>query len=40
VIVADLLTSDEPPPANCQIATGVDSDAFIELFLDRLSGLP
>jgi inosine-uridine nucleoside N-ribohydrolase len=40
VMVADLLTSDEPPPANCRIAARVDSDAFIELFLDRLSVLP
>ena len=40
VMVADLLTSDSPPDANCEIATGVDSAAFVELFLDRLSGLP
>jgi purine nucleosidase len=40
VMVADLLTSDDPPDANCEIATGVDSAAFVELFLDRLSGLP
>jgi inosine-uridine nucleoside N-ribohydrolase len=40
VMVADLLTSDEPPAANCEVATQVDSDAFIEFFLDRLSVLP
>ncbi len=40
VMVADLLTSDRPPDANCQIATGVDSAAFVRLFLDHLSGLP
>jgi purine nucleosidase len=39
VTVADLLTSDRPPAANCQIATGVDVHAFRELFLTRLSGL-
>jgi purine nucleosidase len=40
VMVADLLTARNPPVANCQIATAVDSDAFVELFLDRLSALP
>ncbi|MDX6368339.1 MAG: hypothetical protein QOK30_3415 [Nocardioidaceae bacterium] len=40
VMVADLLTSDSPPDPNCEIATAVDSAAFVELFLDRLSGLP
>ncbi len=40
VMVADLLTSDAPPQPNCEIATAVDSKAFIGLFLDRLSALP
>jgi purine nucleosidase len=40
VMVADLLTSDSPPDANCEIATAVDGAAFVKLFLDRLSGLP
>lgn len=40
VMVADLLTSDTPPEANCDIATEVDGEAFIGLFLDRLSALP
>jgi purine nucleosidase len=40
VMVADLLTSDDPPVANCEIATRVDGDAAIRLLLDRLSVLP
>ena len=40
VMVADLLTSDDPPEPNCSIATAVDSDAFLEIFLDHLSRLP
>lgn len=40
VMVADLLTSDHPPEPNCSIATAVDSDAFLELFLGHLSRLP
>jgi purine nucleosidase len=40
VMVADLLTSDNPPDANCEIATDVDGAAFVELFLDHLSALP
>jgi purine nucleosidase len=40
VMVADLLTSEHPPVANCDIATAVDSDVFISLFLDRLATLP
>jgi purine nucleosidase len=39
VTVADLLTTDSPPPANCQIATDVDAGAFRELFLDRIARL-
>lgn len=40
VMVADLLLSDDPPEANCEIAAAVDAAAFIKLFLDRLSVLP
>jgi purine nucleosidase len=40
VMVADLLTAEHPPVANCDIATAVDSDAFIAQFLDRLATLP
>ncbi len=40
VMVADLLTSDQPPVANCEIATDVDALAFTDMFLDRLSSLP
>ncbi len=36
VMVADLLTSAEPPVANCEIAVSVDSSAFIDLFLERM----
>jgi inosine-uridine nucleoside N-ribohydrolase len=39
ITVADLLTSVDPPQANCEIAVGVDAGAFIELFLERLSGV-
>lgn len=39
VTVADLLGSDQPPPANCRIATAVDVAAFTELFLERVSAL-
>jgi purine nucleosidase len=39
VTVADLLTSEHPPAANCEIATTVDVAAFTDLFLDRLAGL-
>ncbi len=39
VTVADLLTSEQPPAANCEIATAVDVAAFTDLFLDRLAGL-
>jgi len=39
VVVADLLTTDQPPVANCQIATAVDAGAFRELFLNRIAKL-
>jgi purine nucleosidase len=39
VAVADLLGGDQPPEANCQIATDVDAEAFVELFLERVSAL-
>jgi purine nucleosidase len=39
VAVADLLGGDQPPTANCQIATAVDAEAFVELFLHRVSAL-
>ncbi len=39
VMVADLLTSARPPTPNCQVATAVDSEAFVTLFLDRISQL-
>jgi purine nucleosidase len=39
VTVADLLTTDQPPEANCRIATAVDSAAFRELFLSRIAEL-
>jgi purine nucleosidase len=39
VAVADLLSGDQPPAANCQIATAVDATAFVELFLERVSRL-
>ena len=39
VAVADLLGGDQPPEANCQIATAVDAEAFVEMFLERVSAL-
>jgi purine nucleosidase len=39
VMVTDLLTSADPPEANCRIATDVDADAFMALFVDRISAL-
>jgi purine nucleosidase len=39
IAVADLLTTEDPPPANCRIATDVDADGFRELFLTRVSQL-
>jgi purine nucleosidase len=37
--VADLLTTDRPPEANCRIATAVDSAGFREHFLSRIAEL-
>ena len=39
VMVADLLTTNDPPAPNCRIAVDVDEDAFLGLFLDRVRGL-
>jgi purine nucleosidase len=39
ITVADLLTVENPPVANCEIATDVDVESFRELFLSSLSGL-
>jgi len=39
VAIADLLTSAEPPAANCRIATDVDVDGFLSLFLHRVASL-
>ncbi len=39
IMVADLLTSSHPPTPNCEIATAVDSDAFVDLFLTRIAAL-
>lgn len=40
VAVADLLTTDAPPAANCRIAVGVDTAAFREHLLALLGTLP
>ncbi len=40
VAVADLLMWADPPTANCRIATAVDAEAFRDLFLERMAGLP
>ena len=40
VAVADLLTTDRPPAANCAIAAAVDADRFAELFLRAVEALP
>jgi purine nucleosidase len=39
VMVSDFLTSDRPPAANCQVATAVDADGFLDLFSRRIEGL-
>jgi purine nucleosidase len=39
ITVADLLTLENPPAPNCEIATDVDVEGFRELFLSRLAGL-
>jgi purine nucleosidase len=40
VAVADLLMWADPPMPNCRIATAVDAEAFRDLFLERMAGLP
>lgn len=40
VAIADLQKRDNPPEPNCQIATGVDAEAFLALFHERMAGLP
>jgi purine nucleosidase len=39
VMVTDLLTSAEPPEANCEVATAVDVDGFMSHFLSTISRL-
>jgi purine nucleosidase len=39
VMVTDLLYSENPPEPNCQIATAVDSDGFMEHFLAAVTSL-
>jgi purine nucleosidase len=39
VMITDLLRSDAPPPANCQVAVSVDASAFTEHFLNLITGL-
>jgi purine nucleosidase len=39
VAVTDLLTFDDPPAPNCQIAVDVDVEAFRRYFLDRIAAL-
>jgi purine nucleosidase len=39
VMITDLLRSDAPPAANCQVAASVDATAFTEHFLTLLTGL-
>lgn len=40
VAVADLLMWEDPPTPNCRIATAVDAEAFRDLFVERMAGLP
>jgi purine nucleosidase len=40
VAVADLLQWQDAPEPNCRIAVAVEADAFRELFLQRIAGLP
>jgi purine nucleosidase len=40
VAVADLLHWQDAPEPNCRIGVAVDADAFRELFLQRIAGLP
>jgi len=37
VAIADLLGTDDAPAPNAQVATGVDADAFMAYFLDRIA---
>lgn len=37
VAIADFLTAADAPAPNAQVATGVDADAFMTYFLDRIS---
>jgi purine nucleosidase len=39
VVVTDLLTSANPPEPNCRIATEIDVEEFMKLFLDSVSSL-
>jgi purine nucleosidase len=39
VMVADLLTSADPPAPNCEIGTAVDAEAFRAMFLERITSL-
>lgn len=39
ITIADMLTSENPPEANCHVATEVDSDAFIDFFLEHIFSL-
>ncbi len=39
VMITDLLRSDSPPAANCQVAVSVDAPAFTDHFLDLITGL-
>jgi purine nucleosidase len=39
VMVADLLTTRNPPTANCRIGVAVDSAAFLSLFVERINSL-
>ncbi len=39
VMVADLLLGQHRPVPNCEIATAVDTSAFLSLFLERMRGL-
>jgi purine nucleosidase len=40
VAVADLLQWQDAPAPNCRIAVAVDAEAFREMFLRRIAGLP
>jgi len=40
VAVADLLMWEDPPEANCRVATAVDAEGFRSYFVDRMAMLP